>query len=257
MNLFSIIQKRPSNRFLLALAGFVAGFQVTAQAPASLAVSLLGGSDRLTVAKTEGTLWSGVLVDARAGGVALGDVSFSLRGLSLLTGAASADVRLEGGAVFGSGRVRASFGGIEISDAQFDFDLATARRYMFLGAPLEGRLSGVVRELKLAPKGCAAADIDLRTNVLAAPARRFRGAPLDLAGGASCVNGAIIATLAGESVDGAVRLRLAVRPDMTYTLDATAAPARAELAEALRVFGFTQGEGAMSMAMSGAFRPGS
>jgi len=253
----SILQKSPSNRLLLALAAFVAGFQVTALAPASLATSLLGRSGRFTVAKAEGTLWNGRLLDARVDGVALGDVTFAVRGLSFLSGAPSADVRLNGGALAGEGRLRASLQGVSLTDALFEFDLGTARRYAFLGAPLEGRLRGTVRQLKLDRGGCVAADIDLWTDVLAAPARRLHGAPLELSGGASCVGGSVMVTLAGDSADGAVRLKLAVRSDMTYTLNATAAPARAELAEALRAFGFAQGEGAMSMAMSGVLRPGS
>lgn len=255
--MLSIFNQRLSSRFLLALAAFAGGFQLTALAPASLVVSMFGGSGRLTVAKAEGTLWSGKLVDARLEGVALGDLSFSLQGLSFLSGAATAVVRLEGGAVTGDGRLSVSFGGFTVNDAKFEFDLATARRYAFLGAPLEGRLRGTVRELKFNRSGCSGADIDLWTDVLAAPARRLRGEKVDLSGGASCVGGSMIATLSGENADGAVRLKLSVKPDMTYTLDATAAPARAELAEALRAFGFTQREGAMSMAMSGVLRPGS
>lgn len=254
----TLLNRRLSARALLTLAAFAVGFQVTANAPAALAAALLGGERAgLTVAKTSGTFWNGKLQDARLRGVALGDVSFSVRGLSLLTGAVAVDLRLEGGAATGSGRARASFGGLSVTDATFEFDLATARRYAFLGAPLEGRLRGVVREMKIAKGGCTAADIDLWTDVLAAPARRMRGAGMDLAGGASCADGSLIATLAGASGDGSVRLRLAVAPDMTYALDATAVPARADLGEALRAFGFTQSENGMTMAMSGVLRPGS
>ncbi|MEQ1931266.1 MAG: type II secretion system protein N, partial [Parvularculaceae bacterium] len=252
----AVLDKRPSNRLLLAIGAFAAGFQLTAMAPASLAAALFG-SVELTVAKATGTIWDGKLVDARLGGVALGDVTFSVKGLSLLTGGATAAIRLEGGAATGAGRVRATFGGISLTDAHFEFDLGAARRYAFMGAPLEGKLRGAVRELRVTKAGCVAADVDLWTDVLAAPARRLSGAPMDLTGGASCADGSLISTLSGDSADGSARLKLAIAPDMTYTLDATAEPARAELGEALRAFGFSQGEGAMSIAMSGALRPGS
>jgi hypothetical protein len=248
----AVLGKRISNRRLLAVAAFAAGFQLTATAPASLATAFSGG--RLTVAKASGTLWNGRLSDARLNGVALGEVVFSVDGLSLFTLGPTAHLRLDGGALGGEGRVRASFGGLSVFDARLEFDLAAAGRYAFLGAPLEGKVRATVRELKLNRSGCAAADIDVWTDVLAAPARRLDGAPLDLSGGASCADGALLADLSGESADGSARLNLAVAPDMTYTLDAAAEPARAEIAEALRVFGFREGEGAMSLAMSGVLR---
>lgn len=192
--------KRWTNRSLAALGAFVAGFHIVANAPASIAASLIRAQiDGLTFESAGGTVWNGVLSETRLAGTPLGDIAFSVKGLSLLTGKAHADVSIEGGALTGRGAIALSPNGrLTLSDAVFEFDLSAARRFAFLGAPLTGSVRGTIRQIAFARAGCEAADVTLWTDVLAAPAQRLSSNAMDLEGEGLCADGSFHVSLAGE-----------------------------------------------------------
>jgi general secretion pathway protein N len=246
----------PSARILVALGAFAAGFQLVAAAPASLALALASNAaPEFSASKAEGTLWSGRLVGARYGDVALGDVEFALRGVSLLAGRLSVDLTSAGGALLARGRATLGLGGAaSLTDATIEFDLAEARRYSFLGAPLTGKARARVASFAFDARGCKVLDATAWTDVLTAPARRLSSDALELMGPASCEAGTVVIRLFGEGVDGRVDLALAVAPDLTYQVSANAYPARREIADALKALGFSDAGGKLAFAASGALR---
>lgn len=248
--------KRLTNRRLAALAAFAGGFLLVANAPASLALSLFSSQvDGFSAAKPEGTVWNGVLHEARVGDVTLGEVSFQLMSLSLFTGRMVANVELAGGALIGNGRVSASLGGeLKAEDATFVFDLSAARGLKFMGAPAVGSIRGDIRRAAFDKQGCRDADFDIWTDALVAPAKRLASGPIELKGVGRCEGRSVVAMLSGEGTEGAVRLNLAIAPSMDYTLNASAQPARTEVARALEAFGFRQENGSLTIAMSGVIK---
>ena len=243
-------------RVLVALGAFAAGFQVVSAAPASLALAFAAHAiPGFSAAKAEGTLWSGALRDARYGDVQLGDVDFALRGISLFAGRLSVDAKSSGGALISNGRVSFGLDGrAKVTNATLEFDLAAAHRYSFLGAPLTGKARASIRMFESGPKGCKTSDGAIWTDVLSAPAQRLSSEALELSGSATCVDGSIVANLYGEGIDGKVEFRLTVAPDLTYGLAANAFPARREVADALRAFGFRDDGDGLTIAMSGALK---
>lgn len=247
-----------SARLLLAVGAFAAGFQLVSAAPASLALAVLAGAaPGFAAVRAEGRLWGGSLVDAHYGDIPLGRVDFALRGVSLLAGRLSADVRIAGGALSAEGRIGIGLDGrVSLASPGLEFDLGAARRHSFLGAPLVGKARARVTALSFGPKGCEAADATVWTDVLSAPARRISGDALELMGPASCKEGRIVADLFGEGVDGRVEFQLAVGPDLAYELSASAYPARRDIADALLALGFRSAGDRLAIAASGVLRTG-
>jgi hypothetical protein len=129
-----------SSRLLVLIAAFATSFEAVAIAPASLLPAVAGFSRAgLRYEEARGSIWRGVLTGVEGGGYRLGDVEFELAPLSLLAGGAAVGLRMSGGAIEGDGKLRLSaFGGGEIRNARFLFDLGAAERYSFFGQRLEG-----------------------------------------------------------------------------------------------------------------------
>lgn len=237
---------------LLGAAAFVT--TILTNLPASL-VPMLAGFDRLGVGwrKAEGSLWRGRIEGVVYRGAPLGEVSFRVRPLSLLTGTLAANLFFRGGALEGQTRAAAGLGGrLAFEDADLVFNLAAARRYLFLGAPLEGSARVVLDELVLMRGGCRAAAGEISTDVLARRARRMGGQGFMLAGTASCENREIVLALSGRGAEGEAALTMRVRPDYTYALEAAVEPAREDLGQALETFGFARKDGVLTYGSTGA-----
>lgn len=245
-----------SSRSLLLFGAFAATFAAITSAPASL-LPALAGFDKTGVRyeQARGSLWSGTLTNVETRGVRLGEAAYQLAPLSLLTGAADLRFRLQGGDLAGSGRARFGFlGEATLSEAKLIFDLGAARRYGLMGEPLTGMLRAEVVEIALTRDGCVSAQARFMTDVLAGPASKLGARGFDLAGAGSCEGGDFIADLWGDGDDGAVSLRIRVRPDMTYAFEASAAPAREEVEMALRALGFEEKDGELTIGAEGTIR---
>ncbi|GAB4533820.1 MAG: hypothetical protein Kow00133_21510 [Amphiplicatus sp.] len=237
---------------LLGAAAFAA--TVLASLPASL-VPMLAGFHRYDVGwrKAEGSLWRGRIEGVVYRGAPLGEASFRMRPLSLLAGTLAADLSFQGGALEGQARAAVGLGGrIALEDADLVFDLGAARRYLFLGAPLEGSARITLDELVLTRRGCLAAAGEISTDALARRARRMGGQGFALAGTASCENRELVLALSGRGAEGEAALTMRVRPDYTYALEAAVEPAREDLGQALETFGFAREDGVLTYGSTGA-----
>jgi len=242
-----------SPKLLAALGGAVFVATLIANAPASLLVAPIS-SPAFSYASAEGTVWDGAVEGAVVNGTPMGDISFRVRPLALLTGRLAADIDVRGGAVTGRGSAGAGFGGYFLQDADLAIDLGAVRRYGFMGAPLEGRARAKIDRLALSGKGCRAAAATIWTDALNAPARRLNGEGFDLDGEARCDGRDLVVDLSGQGAEGGGRLAMRLKPGLTYTLEASAQPVRAELEEALVYMGFQRENGVLTYASTGAIR---
>ena len=244
------------NGFLIAL-GAVAFFAcLVAAAPASIIPVLIGlDHRRVAYSGVEGSVWGGEIRNLTVSGVAMGNISYRLSPVSLLTLAPRIEIAARDGAVRGKGVLRAGFGPrVELADTAVDVDLAPFAQRGIMGAPVEGTAQVSVTRLVLTRAGCREAEARLWTDVLDAPVRRFRGADFPMAGVARCSGDDLVAALAGDNADGSVELELRVRPDLSYELAATARLEEEELASALKVFGFEDSNGALVYGSAGVLR---
>ncbi|MEE2691794.1 MAG: type II secretion system protein N [Pseudomonadota bacterium] len=242
-----------SSKLLGALGVAVFAVTLGGYAPASL-IAPLAGASSLSYGRVEGTIWKGVIADARVDGVSLGDISYRLRPGALLRGKLAAAVEARGGAVSGHGIAAAGWGEYSFRDGEVMIDLGSVRRYAFLGAPLEGRGRARIEDLTVSEKGCRRADATVWTDALNAPAQRLNGEGFELNGAARCDGGDLIVELSGSGAEGGANLALHLKPGFAYTLEASAQPSRAELEQALVYMGFQQENGVLTYASTGTIR---
>ncbi len=206
----------------------------------------------MSIERATGTIWNGALEGVRAEGVLLGDLSFKTNPLALLMGRLDIDVSAGGGALTGKGHVSVGVDGrATIENAQLLFELDAATRFSFLGAPLEGSVRADINRLVVTRQGCIASAAKIRTDVLAAPAKRFAAEAFDLSGESQCSGRDYLVSLSGNGGEGAVTLSIRISPNLAYTLIAEAQPARTEVAEALQFLGFQRTNGALTIAATG------
>lgn len=245
-----------SNVLLIALGAVAFAATIVALMPASAVSSLMNVESRgLAYSNIQGTIWKGRIESLTARGVLIGDVDYELSALSLLSLSPKVDASMRGGAVRGDASVKANLARrIEISNTVLDIDLGPFAQQGILGSPVVGRAEVTVSGIVITPAGCVRSDAGLWTDVLNAPARRFRGTDFPMAGAVRCDGADLVAGMAGESADGSAELELRVRPDFSYELAARARLADPNLASALRVFGFEDEGGSLIYGSAGVLR---
>ncbi|MEX0645202.1 MAG: type II secretion system protein N [Parvularculaceae bacterium] len=246
-------QFRLSARVLAILAAAAAAVYCVVAAPASFVAALVIPTGAgVSIERTTGTIWNGAIEGVRAEGVLLGDISYATNAFALLTGRLAASLDASGGALAGDGKASIGVDGkAVVEEAQFIFELDAAARFAFLGAPLNGTVRADIDRLVVSRMGCLESEMTIRTDVLAAPAKRFAAEAFDLAGDAACNGRNFVVSLAGEGGEGAVTLSLSISPNLAYTLIAEAQPARTEVAEALQFLGFELTNGALTIGTTG------
>jgi len=229
--------------FLLGLLAFLLFTAV--RLPASLMVPGMMPA-QLRFSAAEGTIWHGTLKHASLGQRALGDAGFSLKPLSLLTGAPSADISLSGGDVQGSFHWQHE-GGNQISDLELVLDVKARLGTQTLAGAL--RLTG--GDFGFAPNGrCARGTAKVRTNIL--EQALGRAGPM-LAGSMTCQDGGMEITLSGEAQNLAVKIdgNLSGKPGQGLRLSLTP-EAGADIPEdiegALALSGFSREAGGATVA---------
>lgn len=254
--------KHKHNWRLLSGLG-AASFMATslALAPASLYASFVDfDNQNIAYSKIEGTVWSGSVDRLTVNGVSLGSVDFQLSPLSLLTLSPKVAIKARDGAVLGRGVVSVGPGSrLAISDVNARVDLGAAASSGVLGQPTQGFAELDIDEFVFTKTaGCKKASGAVWTDVLNAPARRYEIPELPLNGSLHCEDGASVVELSGENARASVDLDVRVLPNLTYEITATARPAQAEVASALRYFGFEDQNGALTYGAAGVFKgPGS
>ena len=242
-------------RWCAPIVAFAAAAAMTA--PASLLKPVISNpASSFQFEKIEGRIWSGVIKGARLNAVNLGDISFRPRLSRVLRGEMYVDLHFTGPDIAGAGAVSASLGRtarVENFNATIDLT-AAARRYLILGAPVEGVARVELNTVRLNQNGCVVADGSVWTDVLRGPAQAFNGQAFDLNGPIDCDGTALRVRLAGDGQEGAATIMLAVRPDLTYVLEADVAPNRVEVDQALRFIGFENGPDGLRYGATGAFK---
>lgn len=240
----------------LFVAGAIAfASALFASAPASLLPGLLGFEKHgVRYESVEGAIWRGVFTGVSVDGIYLGDIGYRLRLIALLRGALAAHITAAG-ALEGSGDISIGARGTAgVKAASFDFNLGALKHYAFLGEPLRGNVRLEVERFAFSPQGCLRADVRAWSDVLEAPARRIDAPAMPLAGTISCDGDDVLASLAGDGEEGSVALALRVTPSLTYQVDATVAPTRLEMREALQSLGFRREDDRLTIGTRGAIR---
>ncbi len=224
---------------MLAVGAGAFLISAVANAPAEIAANVaVQAAPLLEIGGTSGTLWRGELTNVSYDGIALGRISFRLEPLGLLTGKIAARVTSSGGALAAKGRVAISPSSIDLRDAAGEFNLSAIRRYTFFGASYHGSANLSAGRLQLSKSSCKAEDARISTNALETLTSQWRSDALPLAGDIQCVDGKFKVSLTGENSNGLARLEAFVAPDFSYTLTFTASSRRADINNALRLFGF-------------------
>lgn len=237
----------------------VAAFLIAAVAiaPASLVTPVLNASAaNIQYQEVRGTVWNGEIRNVSTGDVYLGNITFKVRLLALLTGGASADITAQDGAAIGAGRISVNLitRRLAVSNANFAFNLSAVRRYSLFGIPYQGRVEARQTSLVLSRSGCQSASGEVWTDVLDASSRTLVGESLLLAGPAACDAGQIIVTLRGGNREGDAEIMIAIDPAMTYRVMASVDLGRADLENNLRRLGFEDGDGVLVYDAIGALK---
>ncbi len=241
--------------FIVGVLAFLMAIVVSA--PATLITPFLNaGGKSVRYQEVTGTIWKGEVRGLSTGDVHLGDVSFRLRPLAFLTGAASTDITARDGAAIGAGRVNVHFISrrVSVRDASFAFDLSSVRRYSLFGIPYQGRIEARGANLDWSRNGCSSASGEIWTDVLDASAKTLVGESLLLAGPASCESGRIMVALKGGNREGQTEIKIAIDPAMTYRIIASVDLGRADLENSLRRLGFEDGDGVLVYDAVGALK---
>lgn len=241
----------------LAVAALVFIVTIILSAPLSTA-SLFIDFDKQGVAYSDvtGTIWRGGFSDLSVAGAPLGDVSFRLSPVSLLRAAPALRIKAQGGAVIGEGRIIAGPGKkLTLENVSANIRLgAVAPRGVF-GEPARGVAKVDIERIVFSrAKGCRAAEGDLWTDVLDAPAKRFNLPAMPMAGGVACEDGRLVVTLAGANASAGAEVVLRVDRTLAYEITATARPVEESVASALRGFGFEDDNGALIYGSAGVFK---
>lgn len=231
-----------ANALLIALGAAVFVATLVAQAPASIIPALINLEGRgVGFTSVDGTIWRGRIENLTYKNAPIGDVDYRFSPLSILFLSPRLEVSSTGGAVRGKAAVRVGLGRrLEIDNTALDIDVAPFADRGIMGRPVQGVAQITVARIAISASGCRAADARLWTDVLDEPVQRFRGADFPMTGNVRCDGDDLIASMAGQNVDGLAQMTLRVRPNFSYELTARAEVAEEELASALRFFGFEE-----------------
>lgn len=203
-------------------------------------------SQGFSAREVTGSVWSGRLVEARFGDVALGDLDASVSPLALLIGRAR--IALSGRAADPaqrlSGIIELSRGRAAILDADGPLPAGAA----FAPLPVTALDLDQV-SVRFADGACEQAD----GRVLATLSGNFLGQPLpgSVSGTARCEGGALLLPL--QSAGGVEGVALRLWPDGRYRAEMTLVPSDPATAQRLDAAGFVANGAARMLAIEGRF----
>ena len=163
----------PRRKRLVAVGVFAFLIATIAIAPASLITPLLNASAaNIQYQEVRGTIWNGEIRHVSTGDIYLGNLSFKLRPLALLTGGASADIKAQDGAAIGAGRISVNLISqrLSLSNVNAAFNLSAVRRYSLFGIPYQGRVE--MRQTNLSLSGQVAIQRPARSGPMFSTVRR-------------------------------------------------------------------------------------
>lgn len=222
------------------VGGFVAVATLAASAPASVLAPLLASSaGNISFARIEGTIWRGEIGRLTVNGTKVGDVSYRIDPLSLAALSPRLALQSRGGAITGKATVTLRPDGVRVDDLVADIQVAGVAPRGLLGEPAIGvaRINAQILSFSRT-KGCRAANGDVWTDVLDAPARRYGLAALPLSGPVACDGEDLTLKLSGMNSDAEVDVSLRLDARFSYEFSANVGLAQRDMAPAFRLFGF-------------------
>jgi len=231
----------PLKRTVFFLAAFA--FSLVALIPLRVAVAWFGGQG-LAAREAEGSIWLGMLKEARLGPVPLGDVRARLNMLPLLLGRARLSLSRDASDGHFEGAVSVSRHSFGLEDMTGQFRTGT----LFAPVPISALdLEGV--SIRFDDGRCESAEGRVR----ATASGEVAGIPVPsgLAGDARCAEGALLLPLAGQA--GIGQLNLFIRADGGYRIDLIVRQADPALVPRLAAAGFQPSAEGYSRRIEGHF----
>lgn len=248
---------RPRAPLLVKLGVAMFILSAITYAPASLLAPALSSSGAdIQYKEITGRLWRGEVLNIVSSGQYVGDVSYQLRPLALLSGRVAADVKVSGGPAVGAGRLGASLVSrrVRIENASFDFNLGSVRQYSLFGIPYQGRVRGTIETAVVSRGGCVDVAGEVWTDVLNASSQRYLGDGLLLKGPASCDGERLRIDFKGGNREGKTDIVVAINPNLTYQVTVSVNPDRKEVGDDLRLLGFEDNGGMLVYDAVGALK---
>jgi len=238
---------------LVALIIFIV--TLVASVPAGVAAWFAQkNSPLLTISNASGTLWNAKFEGVSYNRIALGDVTAKIQPIALVAGRLTADVTSSGGALAANGRIELTSSRLSVRRMKAEFNLGAIRRYTFFGARYQGVARLDAKFLSLSRSGCKSDGAIVTTNALDSLAKKWSGAGFPLKGPVLCENGLMNLRLAGDSREGAATINVSVKPDLSFTMIASAEPKRREVSKTLELFGFRPRAGKLSYEAAGVLK---
>lgn len=236
-----MMQKQFLSGVPVKLALIVFTITVAANLPASfirLALDRIGGN--FAYQSVDGRIWNGTINGVQVGEISIGTVTYKWNPIPLLVGNVDLTISSAGGDAIGEGDIQLGVLSqkISIANANVIFDLSAIERYTLYGLPFQGVVRSKIRSLKASKKKCIRADADIWTDAMTASAVKLSGDPLDLVGGAQCVDEKLQVLLNGKSPSGQVSIKASIATDLAYAMAATVTPQRTDLQNSLSLLGF-------------------
>ena len=234
-----------TRRRTLFLALFALAF--VAFLPMRLALGWAGlDSQGFSAREVTGSLWSGRLVEARFGDVALGDLDAGVSPLALLLGRAR--IALKGQATDPAQRVSATVELARNRAAVLDANGPLPAGAAFAPLPVTG-LDLADVSVRFVDGACESADGRVRASLSGS----FLGQPLPgtVSGTARCDAGALLLPL--QSPGGVEGVALRLWPDGRYRAELTLVPSDPAVAQRLDAGGFVANGAARMLAVEGRF----
>ena len=199
--------------------------------------------------RASGTIWDGDVQGLTWRGRALGDAKVALRPLSLLLGQVRLRVAFDGkGALSGDGALVLGLGR-RLTVENMSAQLALSDLPVIL--PLNGTVNLRIAEATFGAKGCRRIDAEIATDTLSRqPAGLAWSGPV-LAGTASCSNGNVVITLAGDRAPDSVKITMDISTTGDFRIVAEARTADQDVVRVLTAAGFTFGDGALKLEQAG------
>lgn len=235
--------RMPMRRSLFFLAAFL--FALVALLPLGLTLRWLGLDQRgFSAREAQGSVWLGIVREARFGSVPLGDLEARLRALPLVIGRARVDLDH-------SGEGQGFEGGITVSRHAFGVDDVSAT---LAPGPVFALVPGAAFDLSdLSAHFANGACVSAEGLVKASLSGDAAGIPLPrtLSGNARCDGGALLLPLVAQS--GMERLDLRLFEDGRYRVELLLRPADEAARQRLAAAGFTASGAAFALRAEGHF----
>jgi len=209
-------------------------------APASfLGANLQKQLPKLSYAHISGTFWSGTMQNTVLNTINLGQVTYQIAPLSILTGYPSIKINLNSGAINGSGKLKLSKSKLRAQNGNFRIQLnqlheqSLFQNHIF-GVPVSGSINIAIDDIGWQKnQGCLHGAAFITTDFLQISAKNFDAEGFPLEGPVTCDEDQLLISLKGAGEEGKAQLQIHLSADYIYNFNATIEPNHDEITAAL------------------------